>query len=190
MKPLPDDLQDVINQIEAADRAADTLSAALTDQQFHWQPEGGMKWSVAQCLDHLAVTNVLYGGAIRAGIAAAREKGWVRRGPLAPGPFGRWFIRSLEPPSRVKARAQGKVQPGSGLSRDQILQRYHDAHAQVKALVHDSAGIDANRATFPNPFVRWARVKVATGLLVIPAHDRRHLWQAEGVTRRADFPGR
>jgi hypothetical protein len=29
---------------------------------------------------------------------------------------------------------------------------------------------------------------VATGLLVITAHNRRHLWQAEQILKRQDFP--
>ena len=36
---------------------------------------------------------------------------------------------------------------------------------------------------------RWVRVRVATGLLIIPAHYPRHLWQARQVAARPDFPG-
>lgn len=185
---LPPDLESILDQIAAGDEAADSLSEALTDEQFHWQPAGGRSWSVAQCLEHLAATNVLYGDAIRTGVVLARDKGWGRQGPLAPSPFGRWFVRSLEPPVKLRVRAQGTVLPQSRRSREEILQAYHAAHEQVKGLVRDSADIDANRATFPNPFVKWVRVKVATGLQVIPAHDRRHLWQATQVTRLPDFP--
>jgi hypothetical protein len=39
-----------------------------------------------------------------------------------------------------------------------------------------------------NPFIRVAPLRIATALLVVPAHDRRHLWQARQVTARADFP--
>ena len=43
---IPDDLQDVLNQIDAADRAADVLVEGLSDAQFHWQPNEGRSWSV------------------------------------------------------------------------------------------------------------------------------------------------
>lgn len=188
MKALPDDLQAIVEQIDAADLAAESLSASLTDEQFHWQPDGGRKWSVAQCLEHLALNNVLYSAAVREGVAAARAKGWTRQGPLAPGLFGRWFVRGLEPPVRMRARTRGSVRPGSGLTREQILLRYHDAHQGVRALVQECAEIDTNRATYKNPFLRFVWMKVSTGLQAITAHDRRHLWQAEEVTRRPDFP--
>jgi hypothetical protein len=34
---------------------------------------------------------------------------------------------------------------------------------------------------FPNPFIRGVRFSLATGLHVIAAHERRHLWQASRV---------
>jgi hypothetical protein len=187
---LPADLQQLLNQIDDADRAAETLSAGLSDEQFHWQPDGGGSWSVAQCLEHLAAINVLYGGSIRQAVDAARRSGSARQGPLQPGPFGRWFIRSQEPPVKRRLKAPGTVRPGSTATRAEVMRRYREAHDEVRRIVRDAATIDANATTFPNPFVKVLRVKVATGLNVLPAHDRRHLWQAEQVTKRPDFPAK
>lgn len=188
--PLPGDLRKVLDEIEAADRAAENLAAPLTDEQFHWQPDGGRRWSVAQCLEHLATINVVYGAAIQGAVERARDQGWTRTAALAPGVFGRWFIASQEPPVKRRLGAPGNVRPGSTLSRAEILRRYHEAHDRVKATIRQAAAIDANRATFPNPFVKLLRVKVATGLHVIAAHDRRHLWQAEQVIADPQFPSR
>ena len=52
----------------------------------------------------------------------------------------------------------------------------------------EAAAIDANRATFQNPFFKMIRVKVSTGFHVITAHNRRHLWQARAVVERPEFP--
>ena len=70
---LPADLQALLDQIDDADRAAETLCAGLSDEQFHWQPDGGRGWSIAQCLEHLAAINDLYGGSIRQAVDAARR---------------------------------------------------------------------------------------------------------------------
>ena len=185
---LPADIQQVLDEIEESDRAADALAANLSDTQFHWQPDGGRSWSIAQCLEHLATINVFYGSAVRGGIEQARQKGWSRTGKLTPGFFGRKFIDSQEPPVKRRMKAPAQVRPGSQLTRAEILRRYHAAHDDVKGMIRDAATIDANRATYPNPFLKILRVKVATGLLVIAAHDRRHLWQAEQVLKHPDFP--
>ena len=52
MDTLPPDLQKLRDDMDAADRAAEALSARLTDEQFFWQPGEGRRWSVALCLDH------------------------------------------------------------------------------------------------------------------------------------------
>ena len=187
---LPRDIQQILDDLDRADRDAGELSDRLSDEQFQWQPDGGTRWSVAQCLEHLAATNALYGGAIRKAVDRARLAGWTRQGPLRPGFVGQKFVNSLEPPVKRRGRAPLHVQPGSKLTRAEIMQRYLAAHEQVRQTARDAAVIDANRATFANPFLKLLKVKVSTGLHVITAHDRRHLWQAEQVTKHVDFPRR
>jgi len=185
---LPPDIQQILDEIDNADRAAELLVSSLSDAQFHWQPDEGRRWSIAQCLEHLAAINTLYGGAIRKAVDNARHRGWSRTGPLAPGPFGRWFIRSQEPPVKHRVRAPGRVRPAAKLSRDDVMRRYRESNEALRHLTRAAATIDANRATYPNPFLKLLRVKVATGLRVLPAHERRHLWQADQVRQRAEFP--
>ena len=186
--PLPDDVQAIIDQLDEADRTAKTLAAGLRDDQFHWQPDGGKRWSVAQCLEHLATGDGLYASLMRDAIDRARREGSVRRGPFAPGFFGRKFANSLEPPVKLRTRAPSRIVPQSSSSREEILRRYFGTHAELKAMAREAAEIDANGATFQNPFFKMVRVKVATGFHVITAHNRRHLWQARRVVEREDFP--
>ena len=185
---LPDDVQRVIDQLDEADRRADTITAGLSDAQFHWQPDGGRRWSVAQCLEHLAVGAIVYAAPMRGAIDRARQERSVRRGPFAPGFFGRQFVNSLEPPVRFRGRAPKAIVPSSSLSRAEILSRFHGSHSDLKAMAREAAAIDANRATFQNPFLKMVRMKISTAFHVINAHDRRHLWQAEQVMARGDFP--
>jgi hypothetical protein len=185
---LPDDVQTVIDQLDDADRQADALVANLSDAQFHWQPEGGRRWSVAQCLEHLAIGASVYASLMRGAIDRARQERSVRSGPFAPGFFGRQFVKSLEPPVRFRGRAPKAIVPSSSLSRAEILASFHRHHADLKAMARESAAIDANRATFQNPFLKLVRMKISTAFHVINAHDRRHLWQAGQVIARPDFP--
>lgn len=183
MNTLPADLQVFADALDAADAAADAIAARVTDDEFFWQPDEGRRWSIALCLDHLAVANTLYGSAMRDAIAKARAAGWTRKGPAAPGFFGRKFVASLEPPVKRRTSAPGKIKPRPATNRDEILRSFHQAHDEIRRLLDDAADLDVNRATFPNPFIGLVRVKVSTGFNVIAAHDRRHLWQAEQVEK-------
>lgn len=181
MPTLPDDLQRLTDAMNAADKAADDLSAALSDTEFFWRPDGGTRWSVALCLDHLAIANDLYGRAMQGGLATARERGWRRRDPLTPGFLGRKFAESLEPPVKRRTSAPGKIKPQAARTRAEILAAYHDAHDRVRALLVEAADLDVNRATFKNPFIGLVLMRVSSAFHVIAAHDRRHLWQAQQV---------
>ena len=180
---LPPDLQQIADAIDAADQAGAAIAARVTDEQFHWKPDGGRRWSIGECLDHLATINAVYLVAVRTGVDLARTNGWTRRAPAEPGFFGKKFVASQEPPVKRRLRAPQKGQPRPMRSRDDIMRAYHSAHDDVRRLIADCAAIDTNRATFANPFIPIIKVRVSTGLNVIPAHDRRHLWQAEQVEK-------
>lgn len=181
MPPLPPDLQGLTDAMTAADDAAEALAGGLADDEFFWQPDGGQRWSVALCLDHLAIANATYGAAMTSALAEARERGWVRRGPVVPGFFGRKFAESLEPPVKRRTRAPGKIQPQPARSRAEILTAYRAAHDVIRGLLMQAATLDANRAAFKNPFIGVVRVRVSSAFHIVAAHDRRHLWQAQQV---------
>jgi hypothetical protein len=48
------------------------------------------------------------------------------------------------------------------------------------------AALDLAGIRFVNPFLPGVRFSLATGLHVIAAHERRHLWQAWRVRRAAE----
>jgi hypothetical protein len=185
---LPSDLQQRLDELDTTDRAADALVAGVSDAQLHWQPNGGRSWSIAQCLEHLATANSIYAKPIRSAVDAARARGWSRTGPSRSSFLGDWFVRTLDLPVKRRLRAPSNTRPSSGLPGEQVLRMYHDVNQFARRLILDAASIDVNRATFQSPFFRPSRVRVGTGLRVIVAHNRRHLWQAEQVKQHPDFP--
>jgi hypothetical protein len=94
----------------------------------------------------------------------------------------------MEPPVKRRMRAPRKGKPLPMKERRAILDAYRAGHDLIRGLIADARDIDVNRARFPNPFVPLIRFSVATGLFVIAAHDRRHLWQAEQVKQAPGFP--
>ena len=176
---LPRELQGLLDEIDHCERDAASLVADLDDASVNWRPPGG-GWSVAQCLHHLAVINEFYLRECRSYLNAGRQAGHAFAG-LQPTMWGRAFVRWLEPPVRMKSKAAPVAQPAPSIPRDQLLPLFKASHDEYRALVHDCADVDVNRVTMPNPFLTRVRMRMATILLVIPAHDRRHLWQARKV---------
>jgi hypothetical protein len=58
----------------------------------------------------------------------------------------------------------------------------------VRTFLRSYAEIDLAVVRFPNPFIPGLRFSLATGLHVIAADERRHLWQAWRVRRAFEAP--
>jgi hypothetical protein len=185
---LPADLQALEDQLDAAEQDARALVAGLTEAHGAWRADPG-SWSVAECLDHLATANCVYVRAMQPSATRARERGRLRRGLATPGIVGRWFIRSLEPPVTRRMKAPGLIRPRTSPPLTDTIAAFLASQDEVRAFLRASADLDLARIRFPNPFISGVRFSLATGLHVIPAHERRHLWQAWRARTAAERDG-
>ena len=169
---------------EAVEQDARAVVSGLTEAQGIWRPTPA-SWSIAQCLDHLATSHGVYLGAMETAAADARLRGSRRQRPALPGPIGGWFVRSLEPPvkPRFKMKAPKTSVPRESPALHDAAARFFAWHDAARLFLHTYADIDLAGVRFVNPFIRAIRFSLATGLHVIEAHERRHLWQAWNVRR-------
>ena len=181
------DIKDLQDQLDATERDARALVADLAEARGGWHAETG-SWSVAECLDHLASANRVYLHAMKQAAIRARGQGRFRRGPAAPGFVGRWFVRTMEPPVKApfRMKAPRSVEPHTAPPLANAFASFRTSQDEVRAFLRSYADLDLAAVRFPNPFVRGIRFSLATGLHVITAHERRHLWQAWRVRRAAE----
>jgi|SRR5579859_2943592 len=178
--PLPDDLQSILNELARTDEETRQIVSGLSEAQLNRRPSL-TEWSVAQCLSHLAQMDSVLTVALRTAVLQTNRSSRMPYRPIQPGWFGRWFIREMEPPPRRKLESPKQGIPGATQSKAEILGAFLAAHDEVRSLIHEGRELDLNRIYFRNPFIRLVRYSVGTALLVIGAHDRRHLWQANQV---------
>lgn len=186
---LPAELAALAAALEAADRDALALVAGLDEAAGTWREAPG-RWSVAQCLDHMATANRVYLAAMRPAAVRARAAGRLRRGPALPGLVGRWFVRLMEPPERDRKRlkAPAAIRPRESPTLADAFAAFQLSQDAIRAFVREHADLDLAGVRFRNPFVRGVRFSLATGLHVLAAHDRRHLrqgWRVRGARERA-----
>jgi hypothetical protein len=184
---LPSDIARTLAEMLAIDVEARHLVADLDDDQANWQPDDGRAWSIAQCFDHVAITTRSYVAPMTEAAVLARARGYERGGPIAPGLFGGWFARVMEPPPRQRVPAPQSIQPAARREKEEALEAFLAAQREVEDLLRASADIDTN-VRFRNPFIPLVRFRLGAGFLITAAHARRHLWQARRVRESPAFP--
>ena len=175
MKPqterLRKEYEDVIGRAKA-------LVARLDDGELVCRP-GDASWSAAECVDHLSATADMYVRRMRRVIdgAAARSDSPNEKHSLT----GRMFLYIMEPPvrrMRVKIPTE-KLAPRALPSRDELLHRFDETHAQLVSLLAESDPLDRTRIRVPSPASKRITLSLLDAFALLASHARRHLWQAE-----------
>jgi len=186
---LPDlsHLATVLADLDNCDQEARRIISGLSDAQANWRPsENG--WSIAQCLDHLGRANTIYAAALRQAVEQTQEAKKLPPRPIQPRWFSRIVIRVVEPPPKPRFRSPEKAVPLSWIAGRDALDVFLRSQEDVRAVIRAGAEFDLNRIRFRIPFFRLLSFTVGTGLLIVAAHNRRHLWQAQRVLESAGFP--
>lgn len=166
---------------------AGALVSPLSERQFTWRPNPDV-WSISHCIDHLNATARTYLPALDEGIADA-----IRRGIYAEGPFqynwlGRFIVWSMQPPPRLKFTAPPSFQPAPSRARAEIMAAFRAYQVQFVDRLRQANGLDLARARVTSPTNRWVRLPLGSALALQIAHQRRHLWQAQQLIARKEFP--
>lgn len=189
-RPLPDLVPELRECAEALEEQSDrvrSMVSPLSERQFFWRPDPD-RWSLGQNLTHLALTNRSYVRAVERAVEEARANGHVADPPYRHPWLGRWFIRALEPPPRLKVKTFSRLEPPEDGSREEVLGEFEEAQREVLRSMEASNGVDLGRARFPSPFFGALKLSVGQAYRIILAHNRRHFHQMRGILENESFP--
>lgn len=171
---------------------AEALAATLNSKQFNWRDEPG-QWSVGECFEHLTLFTRAYQTKVRVAIDDGKRRGLYGGGPFRYGWFESYFLRVTEPPPKFRVKAPKVFRPMPPqaervLDAGATLVSYRESNRAMRALVAEANGLDLRRIKAASPATDLIKWSLGIILAIVPAHDRRHLWQARQMTLRAGFP--
>lgn len=157
-----------------ARRLAESVDPALWSRR---PPHGG--WSVGECLAHLNLTSKAFLPRLREAVERGR-----RENRAAPGLFRRDFLgwllcRILEPPYRLRVKTPPPFVPTGDQSAEAVVSEFEALNAELVRLLDTASGLPLDRLQIVSPFSARMRYSVYSSFRILPAHQRRHLWQAE-----------
>lgn len=177
-------------QLNACTARAEELSRPLSEAQLNWRPGEG-RWSVAECLDHLLVTNALYLGCMERAIRRAHARGRTanesehHRNTM----FGGFILRVLKSGRNGRAVPAPKLfEPASEIAPG-IVDRFIKAQVRITEALHDAEGLNLDRVKFGTPVNALFRANLGEAFEILVLHEARHLDQMEDVIGSGGFPG-
>ncbi len=185
--PLAPDVDGFRLEFERLAGEADALVAPLTEAQFNWRPAPD-RWSIAECIDHLNVTARQYLPQLDESIAEGLRRGLYGHGPFTHDLIGRLFVRTMEPPARIRISTPESFKPVELRSRSEIMAGFRAYQVQFIDRLRQASGLDLRRAKVGSPASRWIKMSLNSAFALMVAHERRHLWQAQRVMAAPGFP--
>lgn len=186
------DSADFLNTVESETAknsdAARTLTSGLTEAQLNWKPSTD-QWSIAQCLEHLAVATNEFEEYFQLALERARSK-WPVPEPVAykPSLLGGWLAKQVSPEATRKVPAPKIFRPADSSKISNALQMFVNQQDRFLDFVRQSTGIDYNKTRLRSPVTPLMRYSLADAFVITVLHGQRHLAQARRVREMPDFP--
>lgn len=158
----------------------------LSSDQLNWKP-GEKSWSVAQCLDHLILTNEQFYPEFDKLAAGTRKNSFIENYSPLTGFFGRFLIKAVTEDSK-KAKAPSKsIVPPSELPAD-IVEKFTTHISKVNEKIAACASADREKTVVTSPFLFIMTYKLDDAYSVLVEHTKRHIRQAKRVMQADGFP--
>lgn len=179
-------IRSIINDLNLSAEDVTETFGALSATQLNWKP-GEKNWSIAQCLDHLILTNEqFYPEFDKLAAGGRRNTFWQSYSPFT-GFFGRFLVKAVTEDSK-KAKAPSKsIVPPSDIDAD-IVEQFRRSISEVSGKVVACAGADREKTVVTSPFLSVMTYKLEDAYTVLVEHTKRHIRQAKRVMQADGFP--
>ena len=172
-------LADVRRELQEARERAHHV-AGLAGARWSVRPSPA-RWSVAECLMHLNATSTAFLPRIREALDTAHRGGLTGREPYRLDFWGWALCKMLEPPARMRVKTPPSFRPSGPEPPEKVLADFDRLQDLLLQCVEASDGLPLGRLKVSSPFSARLRYNLYSSYRVVPAHQRRHLWQAERV---------
>jgi len=180
---LESKLQQIEKAVDTAVNAFSHLNAAQLNYKIN--PKS---WSIAQCLDHLIVTDKQYTSILKKMAAGTYEPTfWAKMG-IGSKFFGNFLIKTTAPIPDKKGKTLPAFEPSKSDLPANILKKYQDHDKEWRALLGQLNGMDYAKTRLSSPAGAAITYSLEDLLTILANHKERHYHQAMSVMQSDGFP--
>ena len=184
---MNEELPKLIDEAHAIAEDAQKIFGHLSIEQLNWKPKAD-EWSVAQCFDHLIVTNVGNFPRIEKIANGEYKPSLKERLPLLPRFFGSMILKAVQPQAQRKFKAGPRFQPASSAIGGDIIAKFKAHQEDVIDYMKKSNRLNLKKVIITSPVASFATYSLLDAYKILVAHERRHMAQASRVMETSGFP--
>lgn len=164
-----------------------TKLRTLTNDHLNWKPSAD-KWSIAECVDHLAVTNKLYLDEVKNQLSLKQIKCDESKEIVKHKFFGKLIIKAVDPSNIKKTKTFKVFYPTLSNNDSSIIDKLIEIQEALIKTVTDSYNINFNKYIMSSPASRFIKENFSDVLEIIRLHNKRHLRQINNLISLSQFP--
>lgn len=176
--------------LQEGHRAKSKVLAAfpgLSVNQLNWKPSAN-DWSIAQCLDHLIISDGTYFSQLQAIGAKQHAMGlWEKYSPLS-GFFGRTLKNQLQEQVKRKMTAPKVFSPQFSDQPSGIVNDYLKNLDAFLNHISNCRHADLDKTIITSPVSGFITYNLVDSFTFLLQHEHRHINQALRVKDNAGFP--
>lgn len=171
-------LQALADEFHSATARLHALVHAVPAEQWpvRRDPE---RWSVAECVAHLNLTSAAYDEILKGAIPKDQRPATPFTGRYRRDFFGWLLWRSQPPPVRIRTKTIARFIPESTAPAPQLVADFDRLQEMQLAWLAEADGLPLNTIKVASPFNAKLHYNLYSCFSILPAHQHRHLWQAE-----------
>lgn len=177
----------LIDQISQISHEASTKFSGLSESQLNWKPEPA-KWSIAQCLDHLIVSNKTYYPSFEKLLSHSYRLSFLQKLNPFKKMLGPMMVRSMGKESKKSFKSPKIFEPTTSNIKPDILNDFFRHQEEMKEYYKRLTQLDTKNLIIASPVSSLITYTLADGLELLVVHEQRHMKQAENVLNHPNFP--
>lgn len=160
---------------------------SLSDDQINWKPDSDV-WSVAECIEHLAVTNKLYFNEMERQFAEKQISCIDSDESVKHKFFGKLIMKAVDPSNDRKTKTFNVFKPGRSSYNRNVIDKLINIQKDLINLISASFNINFNKYVMSSPASKLIKENFSDVLEIIRLHNKRHLLQIDQLIKEKNFP--
>jgi len=161
--------------------------SALSNAQMNWKPDVS-KWSIAQCIDHLIVSNSTYFPTFDKLINKAYQLPLIQKLNPFNKVFGPIMVKHLGPQSKQKLKSPKIFTPSTSTLSSTIIEDFSKHQEVLINYFHQLNHLDKDTIVITSPVNSFVSYSLHYAMQIIAVHEQRHFNQAMNVLSHPTYP--